>query len=407
MLENIESQARKLKEVLIDQGIKVDSIDFKNAQVGPSVVRYRVKLSPGSRVSKMRRSAEDIGREMSTETTPIVDNIPGEPFVGIDIARPDRRLTYLTSALTGLPKDPNDILNLPIAAGVTPGGENIFVNLADMPHMLVAGSTASGKTVFLHSIILSLISRLSEKELELIIIDPKETDFPIYKNLPHLRGGKVYTAPGEALALLRSLTRVDMPRRTEILQKAECPNIKEYNAKSDTIMKPIVVIIDEYADLSAILGKKEREAFEKNMTRLAQRARSVGIHLVIATQRPGVQTLSGLLKANIPCRAAFRLPQQVDSRVALDQSGAENLLGKGDMLLKNHEKTIRLQGYFISTEEIKEKLNTMFPQKHKKKDSKKIKVDDKEVKKSRSFENFKKVSMVMLLIYLWAVIFSH
>ena len=365
--QNVILQASNLFDIIKNHKVSVEEVDPNRAQVGPSVIRYRVKLAPGAKVSKLRRSAEDIGREMAAEATPIIDNIPGEIYVSVDIARPDRRVEYLSpKILENLPSDPHKVLDLNIAAGVTPGGEHVVVNLASMPHMLVAGSTSSGKTVFLHSILMSLLSKLSEDELEILLIDPKATDFPLYKDVPHLRGGKVYTESKEALVQLRKLTSTELPRRTEILQEAGFPNIREYNAKEFNLMKPIVVIVDEYADLVTMLSKKERDSFEKAMTRLAQRARSVGIHLVLATQRPGVSTLSGLLKANIPCRVAFRLPQQVDSRVTLDQQGAENLLGKGDMLLKQ-DKAIRLQGYFISTEEIRGKLETMFPPKKKEK----------------------------------------
>jgi len=371
----IAEQSDALADVLESFGIKIAELDPSKAQVGPSVVRYRVKLAPGSKVSKLRSSAEDIGRELSCKTAPIIDNIPGEPFVGVDLARPNRVVEYLAPALAKLPE--TGLLDLNVAAGVTPGGEDIIIKLTKLPHMLVAGSTASGKTVFLHSLLLSLLSRLSSEDIEILIVDPKATDFSIYRNVPHLRGGKVFTESEDAIKQIRKLTSVELTNRTKVLQSAEVPNISEYNSKNySPLMKPIVVIIDEYADLLSVLSKSEKSSFEGEIVRLAQRARSVGIHLVIATQRPGTDTLSGLLKANIPCRVAFRLPQRVDSQTALDSTGAENLLGMGDMLFKS-DVTQRLQGYFMPSEEISELLNTLFPPKPKRGELKSPKVEAK------------------------------
>jgi DNA segregation ATPase FtsK/SpoIIIE-like protein len=211
-------------------------------------------------------------------------------------------------------------------------------------------------------VLLSLISKLPPSRLELLIIDPKATDFVLYNGLPYLRSGRVITEAEDAIAELQRLTNEELRERTRTLQQARVPNISEFNASNSlTPLKPIVVLIDEYADLMAVLSKKERQEFEREINRLAQRARSVGIHLVLATQRPTADIVTGLLKANMPCRISFRLPSRVDSQTILDQTGAENLLSKGDMLLLMNDRLIRLQGYYMSPVEMSERLSKRFP----------------------------------------------
>jgi hypothetical protein len=209
---------------------------------------------------------------------------------------------------------------------------------------------------------LSLIAKLSPSRLELLIIDPKATDFVLYNGLPYLRGGRVFTEAEDAIEQLQALTGDELKERTRVLQQARCPNLAEYNAANPrTALKPIVVVIDEYADLIAVLSKKDRAEFEREINRLAQRARSVGIHLVLATQRPTTDVVTGLLKANMPCRVSFRLPQRIDSQTILDQSGAENLFGRGDMLLLQNDRVSRLQGYYLPPTDAAEFLSGRFP----------------------------------------------
>jgi DNA segregation ATPase FtsK/SpoIIIE-like protein len=356
----IVKQAEHLKRILREYGVQVQELDSAKAQIGPSVIRYRVRLKAGSQVNKLRSRAEDIGRELASRTTPFIDNIAGENYVGIDLERPVRQMMPLQAAIDELA--PPSGLQLPIAVGVSPSGEHIRLDIVQLPHLLVAGSTMSGKTVFLHAILLSLISKLGPDGLELIIIDPKATDFVLYNGLPYLRGGVVITEAEDAIEELRRLTGDELRERTRLLQTARCPNVSEYNLTHPlSPIKPIVVVIDEYADLMAVLSKKDRQDFEREINRLAQRARSVGIHLILATQRPTADIVTGLLKANMPCRVSFRLPQRVDSQTILDQTGAENLFGKGDMLLLLNDRLLRLQGYFMPPTEMSELLTARFP----------------------------------------------
>ena len=356
----IEKQAADLRRILKDHGVPVQELDPEKAQVGPSVIRYRARLRAGAKLSSLRNRAEDIGRELASRTTPFIDNISGETYVGIDLERPRRQTMPLLPAIAALPAPQG--LALPVAVGVSPSGEHVFLDIVQLPHLLVAGSTMSGKTVFLHAILLSLIARLAPEQLELLIIDPKATDFVLYNGLPYLRGGRVFTEAEDAVEQLRQLTDEELRERTRILQQARCPNLSEYNAANpDRALKPIVVVIDEYADLMAVLAKKERQDFEREINRLAQRARSVGIHLVLATQRPTADIVTGLLKANMPCRVSFRLPQRVDSQTILDQTGAENLFGRGDMLLLQNDKLSRLQGFYMSPTEMTAFLADRYP----------------------------------------------
>ena len=357
----ITKQAGDLKRILRDHSIAVQELDPNRAQVGPSVIRYRVRLKSGAKVATLRSRAEDIGRELACRSTPLIDNIAGENYVGIDLERPRRRIIPLFPAIEALPT-PNG-LALPVAVGMTPDGTDVQLDLVQLPHLLVAGSTMSGKTVFLHALLLSLIAKLPPERLELLIIDPKATDFVLYNGLPYLRGARVFTEAEDAIDQLRRLTGDDLRARTQVLQQARFPNISEYNAANPrSPLKPIVVVIDEFADLIAVLPKRERGDFEREINRLAQRARSVGIHLVLATQRPTTDIVTGLLKANMPCRISFRLPQRVDSQTILDQSGAENLFGRGDMLLLQNDRVTRLQGYYMSIAETADFLGSRFPE---------------------------------------------
>jgi hypothetical protein len=356
----IAKQAAELRRILRDHGVSVQELDPERAQLGPSVVRFRVRLRAGAKVATLRARAEDIGRELASRTTPLIDNIAGENYVGIDLERARRRILPLLPAIEALPAAQG--LQLPVAVGVTPAGDQVQLDLVQLPHLLVAGSTMSGKTVFLHAVLLSLIWRLPPERLELLLIDPKATDFVLYNGLPYLRGGRVFTEAEDAIVQLRALTDAELKERTRVLQQARCPNLAEYNAANPgAALRPIVVVIDEYADLIAVLPKRERQEFEREINRLAQRARSVGIHLVLATQRPTTDIVTGLLKANMPCRASFRLPQRVDSMTILDQPGAENLFGRGDMLLMQNDRLSRLQGYFMAPAEMAALLSRRFP----------------------------------------------
>ena len=230
------------------------------------------------------------------------------------------------------------------------------MDLAAAPHMLVAGTTGSGKTIFLHSILVSLLHQYRKDELELLIIDPKQTDFIQYEDLPNLYGGEVVIDAEQALEMLQKLNTIDKEERTQLLRSCRSRDIDSYNEKNPhNKMKRIVVVIDEYSDLiQAAEMQGKRKSFEDNLRMLLQRVRNLGIHLIIATQRPSAQIVTGALKANIPFRVSFRLPSHTDSQTILDMPGAETLLGKGDMLMVTETDTKRMQGLYISETELDE-----------------------------------------------------
>jgi hypothetical protein len=350
--DEIKSQAEQLRRVLIAYGIAIASIDIEKTQTGPRFIRYWVKLQPpAGRLSEMQRYAVDIARELGSRTVPFIDNIPGERFVGVDLARDNPETIMLAPVLDELPSEqPNQLF---IALGQSPSGEDVKLDVARLPHMLVAGSTGSGKTVFLSSLVTSLVWRHTKDELEILLVDPKQTDFGVFEDLGHLRHQRIFYEPEDAIDVLRELTTREKEQRTKLLRKARCPNILEYNRRNPPKRLPwIVVVIDEFADIILTLQRKERDLFERQISRLAATGRNVGIHLVIATQRPTTDVITGTIKANIPARVSFRLPSVIDSRTILDQPGAENLLGQGDMLVSFSGEVQRLQGYYASYDEI-------------------------------------------------------
>jgi DNA segregation ATPase FtsK/SpoIIIE-like protein len=222
-----------------------------------------------------------------------------------------------------------------------------------LPHLLVAGTTGSGKTVFLYSLLVSLLTGADPDALSLLLIDPKQTDFVYFEGLPHLVGGRVVIEAEEAVMRLEQLMVEELPTRTEQLRQDRCRDLRAYNQQHpESPMRPLVVVIDEYAELLDTMSRTEKNDFESGMRRLAQRARNFGIHIVIATQRPSADIVTTSLKANLPARIAFRLPSHHDSMTVLDQSGAENLLGKGDMLFLNEGQIERLQGFYLAPDDL-------------------------------------------------------
>lgn len=357
LTEDLIRQGEQLRRVLVAYGIAIASVDIEKSQVGPRFIRYWVKLQPpAGRLSEVQKYAEDIARELGSQTVPFIDNIPGEQYVGIDLAREHAEVIPLGPALEKLPiKQPYQLF---IAAGQNPAGNDVQIDLAKLPHMLVAGQTGSGKTVFLDSLITSLIWRHNPESLKLLLVDPKRMDFGIFNDLPHLYKGTVVFEPEEAIHLLRELLLNERETRTNIIQQSRCPNIIEYNRRNPEHPLPsIVVVIDEFADIILTLDKRERNSFERQINRLAATGRAVGIHLVLATQRPTTDVITGTIKANIPARVSFRLPSLVDSRTILDRPGAENLLGNGDMLLSINNQIQRLQSYYASYEELQQFVN--------------------------------------------------
>ncbi len=356
---DITKQAAQLRRVLMDYGIAVAKIDEERTQVGPRIIRYWVKLQPpAGRLSEIQKYAEDIARELESRSVPLIDNIPGERYVGIDLPRHEPEIKPLDPALNTLPDNQRNTLMF--AVGVDMAGNAIQQDLVRLPHMLVAGTTGSGKTMFLTTLIMSLVWRHIADELELLLIDPKETDFVIFQNLPHLRENRIFYDPEESISVLQNLTGDERDRRTSLLRSANCRNILEYNRRNpQQRLSWIVIVVDEFADIMLTLSRTERANFERQISRLAATGRNIGVHLVLATQRPTTDVVTGTIKANIPARISFRLPSNTDSRTILDRSGAERLLGQGDMLALFEAETQRLQGYFASFDDMDHLLNCL------------------------------------------------
>lgn len=345
----IGEKARELERSLRRRNIQVLPINAALADVGPSIVRFKLRLSGNETIKKLQATAVDLARDLALIRTPFIDNVLGTNYVGVDLPRERPEIIDLLPLLRGLGHP--DSGDLPIIIGKTPDGRMHIDNLADFPHALVAGATGSGKSVFLRSLLLSLITQYQPGRLEILIVDPKQTDFSFFDGLPHLRGGKVFTDASEARDALLELVRSEMPRRQQIM-RGRSLKLKDFNQRFPAeALPPIVAMIDEYAQLLSIMNKKDSEQFERDLMSLAAVARATSIHLVLATQRPSVDVVTGTLKANLPTRIAFQVPTNNDSRVVLDAPGAENLLGKGDMLLRRASgEILRLQAPFMSEE---------------------------------------------------------
>lgn len=346
----LTQKAKELTRALRDYSIEVRPIDLRQVDIGPSIVRFKVELYPGERGSRLQNIAGDLQRVLALTAVPLIDNVRGTKYIGIDLPHPQPTAVPLLPELVALQCKNASVGQLPFVLGKGPDGRVETIDLATLPHLLVAGSTGSGKTIFLYSLILSLIAQFNDKQLSLLLVDPKQTDFIYFEQLPHLMGGQTLIEPELAIQYLVTLTMETLPERTRQLRTAGCRDIHDYNARHphDPI-EPVVVIIDEYADLVQVLARSERQNFEGQLIRLAQRARSVGIHLVIATQRPTGDIVTTNLKTNLPGRIAFRLPSHHDSMTILDQAGAENLLGRGDMLFLAGNEMKRLQALHIDT----------------------------------------------------------
>jgi hypothetical protein len=351
----LQGKVRDLERILRQYSIQIYPIDSALADVGPSIIRFKLRLRPGEQLSKIQRFASDLARELSLTSTPIIDNVLGTNYVGIDLPRPKPQTVYLLPLLDKL--NHSLLGELPVIIGQTPDGQTVIEDLSEFPHLLVAGATNSGKSVFLRSLVLCLLDQYMPKDLRLLIVDPKRTDFSFFNDLPYLIGGKVITDQEVARDMLLSLVRSEMPRRQQLMAGRSL-RIKEFNQRfPEEALPPIIAIIDEYAQLISIMRKQEREAFERDLMSLAAVARATGIHLVLATQRPSADIVTGTLKANLPASIAFKVASAVNSRIVIDQSGAENLLGRGDMLFRQpNGELMRLQAPFIDEEDIQDYL---------------------------------------------------
>jgi S-DNA-T family DNA segregation ATPase FtsK/SpoIIIE len=351
---DIDYNALVIKKTLQNFGIEVE---MSEVNIGPTVTQYTLKPAEGVKLSKITSLSNDLALALASHPIRIEAPIPGRALVGIEVPNKVRAKVKIGNLIGS--KDFRKLPPLSFALGKDVMGNPVYPDLGKMPHLLVAGSTGSGKTICLNSLILSLIYRNSPRILRLILIDPKRVEFPVYSALPHLLTPVIFNTQKVVNAL--NWLVGEMERRFEVLREAGARDIISYNKilkekpklkeEGFEIMSYIVLIIDELADLMAAKGRE----IEAGIVRLSQLARAVGIHLVVATQRPSVEVITGLIKANITARVAFQVASQVDSRTILDVAGAEKLLGRGDMLFLSSEfsRPKRIQGSFVSTAEIR------------------------------------------------------
>lgn len=362
-MEEQQQNKNKIIQVLSDFGVKISSI---KATVGPTITLYEITPAPGVRISKIRNLEDDIALSLSALSIRIIAPIPGKGTIGIEMPNARPQIVSMESILNSR-KFQETQFELPMALGKTITNEIFMVDLAKMPHLLVAGATGQGKSVGLNAIITSLLYKKHPAELKLVMVDPKKVEFSVYSPivnhfLAQVEGTEedepIITDVQKVVQTLKSLC-VEMDSRYDLLKKAGVRNLREYNAKFTSrhlnpnnghrFMPYIVVIIDEFGDLIMTAGKE----IEQPICRIAQLARAVGIHMIIATQRPTTNIITGTIKANFPGRMAFKVSAMVDSRTILDRAGAQQLVGKGDMLvLAGSSEPVRVQCAFVDTPEV-------------------------------------------------------
>jgi len=359
--DSLEMNARRLEKKLADFGVEGEVLEISP---GPVITMYEFKPAPGIKISKVAGLADDLTLALRAPSVRIVAPLPGKAAIGIEIANNKRNNVYLKDVLAS-DSFKDSKIKLPLALGKDITGETVVADLIAMPHLLVAGATGTGKSVSLNAMINSLLFKVSPDNVRLLMIDPKRIELSVYKDIPHLLY-PVVTEPSEATRALRWAVQ-EMERRYRLLDDRGVRNIETYNRKilkqkkvSETnedgsVNKPlpyIILVIDELADLMMISSRD----VEESITRLAQMARAAGIHLIIATQRPSVDVLTGIIKANFPTRISFQVSSKVDSRTILDAIGAEHLLGNGDMLFMppGVGRITRIHGAFISDDEVKD-----------------------------------------------------
>lgn len=355
-LENKE----KIRSTLLDFDIAITSI---TATVGPTVTLYEIRPEKGIKIARIRNLGDDIALSLAATGVRIIAPIPGKGTVGIEVANKDPQTVSMRTVVTSRQYQ-ECRYELPVAIGSTINNKVYIADLAKMPHLLVAGATGQGKSVGLNAIIASLLYRKHPAELKFVLVDPKMVEFSLYKDLEKhylakLPGEEepIITNPDKVVATLSSLC-VEMDDRYNLLKMAHVRNIKEYNAKfiqkqlnpqkGHRFMPYIVVVVDEFSDLIMTAGKE----VELPIARLAQKARAIGIHVIIATQRPSTNVITGMIKANFPARIAFKVASGVDSKTILDTTGAQHLIGRGDMLISTSSEMERVQCAFIDTPEV-------------------------------------------------------
>lgn len=365
-IDNAEQKANKERIITVLRSFGVEITSIK-ATIGPTITLYEVTPAPGVRINKIRNLEDDIALSLSAFGIRIIAPMPGKGTIGIEVPNKNPRIVSMESIINTR-KFQESTYDLPIALGKTITNEVFMVDLAKMPHLLVAGATGQGKSVGLNAIITSLLYKKHPAELKLVMVDPKKVEFSIYAPIENHFLAKIpdgddpiITDVTKVVQTLKSLCQL-MDHRYDLLKKAKVRNIKEYNAKfkarqlnpenGHEFMPYIVVIIDEFGDLIMTAGKE----VELPIARIAQLARAVGMHMVIATQRPTTNIITGTIKANFPARMAFKVMSQIDSRTILDQGGANQLVGKGDMLFLAGNMPVRVQCAFVDTPEV-ERIN--------------------------------------------------
>ena len=346
---NIKENSMIIKNTLENFGIPVEMAEVN---VGPTVTQYAFKPAEGVKLSKITTLSNNLALALAAHPIRIEAPIPGKSLVGIEVPNKVRSIVTLRNLITQAGYQ-NATSPLVLALGRDVSGSAVFTDITDGPHMLVAGATGTGKTIFLNTLILSLLYKCTPENLRLIMVDPKRVEFQHYNDIPHLLCPVIYDAT-KTINALQWLTH-EMERRSEVFSEVPARNLTSYNSNKSIIasglqMPYIVFVVDELADLMAAKGRE----IEAGVVRLAQMARATGIHLVLATQRPSVEVITGLIKANVPTRVTFQVSSQVDSRTVIDTSGAEKLLSAGDMLFMSAKssKITRIQGPYISEKEV-------------------------------------------------------
>jgi len=358
----LEENKNNIVNTLKNYKIEIDSI---KATIGPTITLYEIVPAPGVRISKIKNLEDDIALSLAALGIRIIAPIPGKGTIGIEVPNPNPDIVSMHTAISSKAFQ-NAKMELPLALGKTITNETFTIDLAKMPHLLMAGATGQGKSVGLNAILVSLLYRKHPSELKLVLVDPKKVELTLFNKLYRHFLAKlpdeeepIITDTQKVVNTVNSLC-IEMDDRYELLKNAHCRNIKEYNAKfkqrklnpekGHRFLPYIVLVIDEFADLIMTAGKE----IETPIARLAQLARAIGIHLIVATQRPSVNIITGTIKANFPARIAFRVTSKIDSRTILDAGGADQLIGRGDMLLSTGNDLIRIQCAFVDTPEVED-----------------------------------------------------